>query len=189
MDGTAQFRAAACWAHLRRDFHDVWTSTRSEIAKEALDRIGKLYDIERWIAGQSAEVRRAVRQEIVPPVLRVAAQAPQISSGSRPHHGRVVKAESAPSSYHDKGWVSGSMATFRLSLMARKLCSTLTVMSRDCGIAAQASWSVSNEVKGSASPPPPPAPLWASNCDMLMGNSFASVSHHSRRRKRSNVSS
>ena len=92
MDGTAQFRAAACWAHLRRDFHDVWTSTRSEIAKEALDRIGKLYDIERWIAGQSAEVRRAVRQEIVPPVLRVAAQAPQISSGSRPHHGRVVKA-------------------------------------------------------------------------------------------------
>jgi transposase len=60
-DGTAQFREAACWAHLRRDFHDVWTSTRSQIAKEALDRIGKLYDIERQIAGQSAEVRRAVR--------------------------------------------------------------------------------------------------------------------------------
>jgi transposase len=62
-DGTAQFREAACWAHLRRDFHDVWISTRSEIAKEALDRIGKLYDIERQIAGQSAELRRAVRQE------------------------------------------------------------------------------------------------------------------------------
>lgn len=66
-DGTAQFREAACWAHLRRDFHDVWTSTRSEIAKEALDRIGKLYDIERQIAGQSAEVRRAVRQEKTKP--------------------------------------------------------------------------------------------------------------------------
>ena len=26
-DGTAQFREAACWAHLRRDFHDVWTAT------------------------------------------------------------------------------------------------------------------------------------------------------------------
>ena len=62
-DGTVQFREAACWAHLRRDFHDVWTSTRSEIAKEALDRIGKLYDIERQIAGQSAELRRAVRQD------------------------------------------------------------------------------------------------------------------------------
>lgn len=62
-DGTAQFREAACWAHLRRDFHDVWTSDKSEIAKEALDRIGKLYDIERQIAGQPAQVRSAVRQE------------------------------------------------------------------------------------------------------------------------------
>jgi transposase len=62
-DGTAQFREAACWAHLRRDFHDVWTSNKSGIAKEALDRIGKLYDIERQIAGQPADVRHAVRQE------------------------------------------------------------------------------------------------------------------------------
>ncbi|BAQ67586.1 transposase [Rhodovulum sulfidophilum] len=62
-DGSAQFREAACWAHLRRDFHDVWTATKSEIAREALDRIGKLYDIERQIAGQSAEVRHAIRQE------------------------------------------------------------------------------------------------------------------------------
>ncbi len=68
-DGTVQFREAACWAHLRRDFHDVWTSTRSEIAKEALDRIGKLYDIERRIAGQSAEVRRAVRQDKSKPLV------------------------------------------------------------------------------------------------------------------------
>lgn len=68
-DGTAQFREAACWAHLRRDFHDVWTSTRSEIAKEALDRIGKLYDIERRIAGRPAEVRRAVRQEKSKPLV------------------------------------------------------------------------------------------------------------------------
>jgi transposase len=62
-DGSAQFREAACWAHLRRDFHDVWTSDKSGIAKEALDRIGKLYDIERQLAGQSAELRLAVRQE------------------------------------------------------------------------------------------------------------------------------
>jgi hypothetical protein len=68
-DGTAQFREAACWAHLRRDFHDVWTSDKSEIAREALDRIGKLYDIERRIAGQSAELRRAVRQEKSKPLV------------------------------------------------------------------------------------------------------------------------
>jgi len=62
-DGAVQLREAACWAHLRRDFHDVWTSTGSAIAREALDRIGALYDIERSISGQPAEVRRAVRQE------------------------------------------------------------------------------------------------------------------------------
>ena len=39
-DGTARFREAACWAHLRRDFHDIWAATKSEIAREALDRIG-----------------------------------------------------------------------------------------------------------------------------------------------------
>jgi transposase len=61
-DGDARFREAACWAHLRRDFHDVWTSTGSQIAREALDRIRVLYDIERDITGQSAEIRRTVRQ-------------------------------------------------------------------------------------------------------------------------------
>ena len=58
-----QFREAACWAHLRRAFHDVWDATKSQIAREALDRIGKLYDIEREITGQSAAARLAVRKE------------------------------------------------------------------------------------------------------------------------------
>jgi transposase len=62
-DGTPRLREAACWAHLRRDFHDVWTSTKSEIARAALDRIGKLYDIERDISGQPADVRHAARQK------------------------------------------------------------------------------------------------------------------------------
>ncbi|MBU1255237.1 MAG: IS66 family transposase [Alphaproteobacteria bacterium] len=69
LEGKSQFREAACWAHLRRDFHDVWTSTKSEIAREALDRIGKLYDIERAISGKPAELRLAVRKkETVPKV-------------------------------------------------------------------------------------------------------------------------
>jgi transposase len=60
--GQVLVREAACWAHLRRDFHDVWKATNSTIAKEALDRIGALYDIERRITGQSAETRLAARQ-------------------------------------------------------------------------------------------------------------------------------
>lgn len=62
-DGTPRLREAACWAHLRRDFHDEWTKTKSTIAREALDRIGALYDIEREITGQSADIRLAARQK------------------------------------------------------------------------------------------------------------------------------
>ncbi|MBB4583517.1 transposase [Rhizobium aethiopicum] len=62
-DGRSRFREASCWAHWRRDFHDIWTSNKSEIAREALDRIGALYDIERDIAGQPADVRIAARQK------------------------------------------------------------------------------------------------------------------------------
>ena len=53
-DGAPRLREAACWAHLRRDFHDEWDKTNSTIAREALDRIGALYDIERQINGHAA---------------------------------------------------------------------------------------------------------------------------------------
>lgn len=62
-DGIPRLREAACWAHLRRDFHDEWEKTKSTIAREALDRIGALYDIEREITGHPAEVRLAARQK------------------------------------------------------------------------------------------------------------------------------
>jgi transposase len=62
-DGTPRLREAACWAHLRRDFHDEWDKTKSAIAREALDRIGALYDIEREITGQPADIRLAARQK------------------------------------------------------------------------------------------------------------------------------
>jgi transposase len=62
-EGAVRVREAACWAHLRRDFHDVWKATNSPIAKQALDRIGALYDIERRITGTSAAQRLAVRQK------------------------------------------------------------------------------------------------------------------------------
>jgi transposase len=53
----------ASWEHLRRDFHDEWDKTKSAIAGEALDRIGALYDIEREINGQPAEICLAARQK------------------------------------------------------------------------------------------------------------------------------
>lgn len=62
MQGPPRVAEVGCWSHVRRGFHDEWASHKSAIAKEALDRIGALFDIERTIAGHSADIRRAVRQ-------------------------------------------------------------------------------------------------------------------------------
>ena len=56
-----------CWSHVRRGFFDEWASHKSTIAKEALDRIGALFDIERPIKGQQPDIRRAVRQRTAKP--------------------------------------------------------------------------------------------------------------------------
>ena len=55
-------RLAYCWAHLRRPFYEVFSSTNSPLAAEVLARIGKLYEIEAGIRGQPPDARRAVRQ-------------------------------------------------------------------------------------------------------------------------------
>jgi transposase len=54
---------AFCWAHLRRKFFDIAKDGCAPIASEALERIAKLYLIEKTIRGRSACERRAVRQD------------------------------------------------------------------------------------------------------------------------------
>lgn len=61
---------AACWAHTRRKFYDVYVIDRSPIAGEAIRRIGELYDIERQLRGRTPEVRCAARREQAMPKLR-----------------------------------------------------------------------------------------------------------------------
>jgi transposase len=74
---------AACWAHARRPFFalaDLAENARrkaqgktasviSPLALEAVRRIDALFEIERAINGESAERRRAVRQEVSAPLL------------------------------------------------------------------------------------------------------------------------
>ena len=62
---------AACWAHVRRKFYEIYESNRSPVAAEALARIGKLYEIEEAIRGRPPEERRTVRQARAGPVLEV----------------------------------------------------------------------------------------------------------------------
>ena len=74
---------AACWAHARRPFFalaDIEASARrkaegkgpapiSPLALEIVQRMDRLFEIERGINGRSAEERRAVRQELSRPIV------------------------------------------------------------------------------------------------------------------------
>jgi transposase len=53
---------AACWAHVRRKFHDLHQAHGSPVAAEALERIAQLYGMEKEIRGRSPAERRAVRR-------------------------------------------------------------------------------------------------------------------------------
>jgi transposase len=66
-DGRVQ--EAACWAHARRKYYEVYVTDRSPIALEALQRIGQLYAIERDIRGQSPSVRVQARRIQAAPLL------------------------------------------------------------------------------------------------------------------------
>ncbi|MGB9203351.1 MAG: IS66 family transposase [Terriglobales bacterium] len=60
---------AACWAHVRRKFYDLEQAHASPVAREALVRIGALYEIEETIRGKPPDERRAVRQAQSKPLL------------------------------------------------------------------------------------------------------------------------
>jgi hypothetical protein len=60
---------AACWAHTRRKFYDVYKDQASPLAAEALQRIAALYAIESEIRGQPPDQRRTIRQSRTSPLL------------------------------------------------------------------------------------------------------------------------
>ena len=64
-----RIKLAFCWAHCRRGFYELYQSTGSPLAEEALRRIGELYRIEAEIRGRPAEERRMVRQECSKPLV------------------------------------------------------------------------------------------------------------------------
>jgi transposase len=66
---TGRVREAACWAHARRQFHDLHVARPSEITTEALRRIAELYAIEAEIRGKPPDVRKQARQERSRPLL------------------------------------------------------------------------------------------------------------------------
>jgi hypothetical protein len=92
---------AACWAHARRPFFalaDIEASARrkaegkvpapiSPLALEIVQRMDRLFEIERGINGKSVEERRVVRQDLSRPLVdeleaRLRAERPKLSRGS-----------------------------------------------------------------------------------------------------------
>jgi len=92
---------AACWAHARRPFFalaDIDASAHrkaegkapapiSPLALEIVQRMDRLFEIERGIAGKSEEERRAVRQELSAPIIAdleavLRAERPKLSRGN-----------------------------------------------------------------------------------------------------------
>jgi transposase len=67
--GEARLVEVACWAHARRKLFEVHAATGSAIAKEALERIAALFEIEAQINGHAPGRRHAVRQERSLPLL------------------------------------------------------------------------------------------------------------------------
>jgi transposase len=47
---------------VRRKFYDIDVAQQSPLAREAMERIGALYDIERQVNGKPPDLRRKVRQ-------------------------------------------------------------------------------------------------------------------------------
>jgi transposase len=60
---------AHCWAHCRRRFFEIAAKGPAPIAREALQRIAALYEIEAEIRGLSADERRAARELRTKPLL------------------------------------------------------------------------------------------------------------------------
>jgi transposase len=58
---TGRIQEAACWAHVRRKFYDLYVAHRSPVAAEAIERIAALYAIEKEIRGHPADQRREIR--------------------------------------------------------------------------------------------------------------------------------
>jgi len=60
---------AACWAHVRRKFHDLYEAHQSPLAMESIQRIGNLYRIEAGIRGRPPDERLKIRKEQSLPIV------------------------------------------------------------------------------------------------------------------------
>lgn len=67
--GHPRLEPVACWAHSRRALYDQFVGTKSPIARQAIEKMGELFAIERGISGKSPGARLQVRREASAPLV------------------------------------------------------------------------------------------------------------------------
>ena len=67
--GARKLTEVACWSHARRYIYEVHVKTNSPIAREALEKIARLFVIEADIRGRSPAERRDARRQMSAPIL------------------------------------------------------------------------------------------------------------------------
>jgi len=67
--GIARLTEIGCWSHARRKIYEVYEATAAPLAKEAIERIAALFEIEARINGRAPSERLAVRQQETAPLL------------------------------------------------------------------------------------------------------------------------
>jgi transposase len=83
---------AACWAHARRKFYELYQATGSPIAAEALRRIAELYAVEKRVRGQPAEARQRTWEAISRPLVEARKLWLETQLGRIPNRGGLAEA-------------------------------------------------------------------------------------------------
>ena len=121
--GKPRLTEVACWAHARRYIYEVYESTASPLAKEALERIADLFAIEARINGRSPVERLAVRQREAVRALRIY----YLASLSRAHCDYPQGRSYRGTDRHNSG-AKAILSAFRRVFQLRAAMTTICLM-------------------------------------------------------------
>jgi transposase len=114
-------KEAACMAHVRRPFYELYEAHKSAVAKETLERIAALYVIEEEIRGRSAEERREIRNARSRPLLESLKQWFEETLGKLSRKSDTTKAIRYALGAGTRCCGSATMAIWRSTIMQRNV--------------------------------------------------------------------
>lgn len=114
----AKVRLVFCLSHARRKFVAVFKTTKSDVARDVIARIGAVYAIEERICGTTAETRRRVRQAESRPLMEALKARLLEVRGAISGQSSLAKASTIPWAT-GTGWWPFSMMAASMSIRTR----------------------------------------------------------------------